>query len=191
MPLSRALVDRARRVYVREDPTGDWVDGQPPTEQAYGPWFPMRFRPQAQNEVQVGNRGGYSYVDGVARVLMGLTFEDGSPVVAPDGTFLAFDADDMLEIESAELGSARWYVNGGAVAIRRRRSLVGFRAELRRAREAQVQEEPMDPSTRALADNPVRIGAPVASDQPTPEDVGVTPREIAVPDPDPFGYEAG
>jgi hypothetical protein len=137
--LNRALVDRARRVYSAEDPAGTWQEGAPPGDQRAGPWFKVRLRPQSASNT--GGDNSAQYVDERARLLIGLRYLDGAPLVVA-GEFVGFDADDWLEIESAELGAGRWKAQAAAKPMRRRKSLVGFRVELVRPREAEVEEEP-------------------------------------------------
>lgn len=142
MGLPHTLVDRARRVYAREDPATAWTEGQPSGEEAVGPWFACRFRPQSRSEQEPANRGGYQYVDEQARLLIGPDYEDGTPLVDADDPSAFMDADDMVEVES-ELGLHRWYCTSAPEPLRRRSGVIGWRVGLRRAREATVAEEPL------------------------------------------------
>lgn len=188
MGLPRALVDRARRVYTREDPNTPWHEGQPHAEEAYGPWFACRFRPQVKNRVDVPDRGGYRYVDETARLLIGNTYEDGTPLVDTDDPTDFIDADDMVEVQS-ELGTHRFFVNGAPGVLRRRRGVVGYTLEIRRARETEVQEGPLgtvDPGAEADLDQP----DDVPQDQVAPQLRGPAAALPQVAD-DPWAYEGG
>lgn len=164
MGLPRALVDRARRVYSREDPTTAWREGQPEAAEAFGPWMAVRFRPGGSNEVEVPDRDGYGYVDEQARLLIGVEYEDGASLIDPvSGGFLGFDADDMVEIQS-ELETDRWFVDGGMGVLRRRRGVVGFTCNLRRAREATVETgllAAVEPGAEPDTDQPDDVAADI------------------------------
>jgi hypothetical protein len=164
MGLPRALVDQARRVYAREDPGQPWREGQPPGEEAFGPWFKCRFRPSSRSEQATPERGGYSYVDETARLLIGKVSADGTPLLDLDDASAFLDADDMVEVQS-ELGTHRWFVNSAPSPLRRRRGIVGWTVQLRRAREATVQEEPMAPQVA----EPARVAAPSGAPVVDPE----------------------
>lgn len=137
MSLNRALVDRARRVYTREDPSTPWREGSPDAVRAYGPWVRVRFRRQVESEagngVQVNEEGA---------LLIGLKDERGVPTYVA-GRFIAWDADDMVQIRSAEGEDELWSVSSGVRPLRRRKGFVGFRCTIRAAREATVAEGPL------------------------------------------------
>jgi hypothetical protein len=161
--LDRALVDRARRVYNREDPTGAWREGQPKGEEALGAWVPVRMRRQdeseADNQVRVQEQGG---------LLIALYYEDGITPTYEGARFSAWDADDMVEVEY-EGSTERWYVASGVRPLRRREGFVGFRCSLRQAREASVTEEELaDPDLVVLG--PAGEHAPPRGDLPVVAD---------------------
>jgi len=54
------------------------------------------------------------------------------------GGLISLSPNDRVEVESVQLGNNVWLVTGDPKPIRKKRSLLGFRAELKRVDEHQV-----------------------------------------------------
>lgn len=142
MPFNGFLIDQARRVYEREQPTGpdEWEEGEPRFDDRpnHGPWFRARLTIREPREEATGR--GYRYLEGDAELMVGLRDLEGGFLVDPDGRFVGFDADDQVEVlpkgaERPEL----WSVNTGMEPIRKvRGKLLGFRVGLNRVRDVSV-----------------------------------------------------
>jgi hypothetical protein len=123
--LRRALVDRAR--VVRRVPTGPPVEGTTPFGDAASAWFLARLIQASIDGEANGNQPGRTRVPRTPQLLYGLVDESGAPIVV--------HADDRVEVDSAELGSAVWQVNGEPQPLRKRKVMLGGLADLVRVEE--------------------------------------------------------
>lgn len=121
MGLGGALVDRARPV--RRTDAGLRVEGRTQYGEAKGPWFRCRLELPAAGEQGAAPTG-------VRPVLTEPTLmyeprdEEGDP--------LHLTNQERVEVVSRELGSELWELTGDPQPIRKRRTLIGWQAQLRR-----------------------------------------------------------
>jgi hypothetical protein len=121
MGLGGALVDRARPV--RRAAAGLRVEGRTQYGEAKGPWFRCRLELPAAGE-QADTPTGVRPVLTEPTLLYGTRDEEGDA--------LHLTNQERLEVESRELGSELWEIIGGPQPIRKRRTLLGWQAQLRR-----------------------------------------------------------
>jgi hypothetical protein len=123
MPLSRALVDRARLLRKAASATKvggrtTFVDTEP------GTWFPARLTlPTATNEQ---TPSGFSSRRVVLVPTLLFDVEDD------DGTEVEVRFNDMVEVESEDLGSTTWQVTAEPMPMRKREGIIGYSTTLRR-----------------------------------------------------------
>jgi hypothetical protein len=120
--LRRALVDRAR--VIETVSTGAKVDGRKVSRPVEGPWFPARLTLRESPEQSA--RG---------RTRVAKRPELLADYVAEDGTRVELEADQRVEVDSADLGRGTWQVDGSPEFMRRRRGPVGWLATLLRVDE--------------------------------------------------------
>jgi hypothetical protein len=138
MGLLAVLVDEARRVY-EEEPEGEpWAEGEPPSEEKTGPWFRARLFPGQPRVSSPEARGRMLLIEGDAQLLLGVKDREGAKLYDDTGEFVAFDADDILEVKSKQLGTARWQVIAMPEPLRKKRRVIGYQCQLRRVRETVV-----------------------------------------------------
>jgi hypothetical protein len=144
VPFNSFLIDRARRVFEEQQPTGasEWVEGEPRFSDTpkHGPWFRARLTVREPREDAPQGRG-YRYLEGDAELMLGTRDLEGGYLADPDGRFVGFDADDRVEVitKGGEL-SELWLVNTGAEPIRKVRGrLLGFKVGLNRVRDVTVE----------------------------------------------------
>jgi hypothetical protein len=121
MGLGGALVDRARPV--RRAAAGLRVEGRTQYGEARGPWFRCRLELPAAAE-QGGVPTGVRPVPTSPTLLYETRDEEGDP--------LRLTNQERLEVVSKELGSEEWEITGDPQPIRKRRTLIGWQASLRR-----------------------------------------------------------
>lgn len=120
MGLGAALVDQARRV--RTATSGARVEGGSPIVTAQGPWFPARLEMQAAPELAGLGAGG-----GPVRVEPAPTL-----IYRPQPADTMPRPSDRIEVDSPELGRAIWRVTGEPEPWRKKRRVIGYRANLER-----------------------------------------------------------
>jgi len=124
--LKRALVDRAR--VVRAEATATKVDGRTQYAQVPGEWFKARFIQASIDGESGGNENaGRVRVPRTPQLLCGLFDVAGGVIV--------IHADDMVEIDSPQLGQAMYHVNGEPQPLRKRVKMLGWLANLTHVEE--------------------------------------------------------
>src|SRR4051794_11666814 len=120
MAITAFLIDRARRVYSEQAPTG-WDEEGPTFQEKRGPWFKCRLTEQEAREQMPAGRGVYRYLEGDAELLVGVKDMEGGRLVDVDGRFTAFDSDDKLEVvkRGASEPGELWELNTRVEPIRR------------------------------------------------------------------------
>jgi hypothetical protein len=126
MALGAVLVDRARPV--RKRATGEKVEGTTPMAPVHGAWFRCRLTMPKGYE-----NGGTQQSARRSRRSPELMYEMRD--LAGDDIVLRFD--EEVIVESAELGTSRWKVNGDPEPLRKKRSVIGWIATLERVDEKQ------------------------------------------------------
>lgn len=157
MNVGRFLKDEARRVYYEQLPGGggslpgdddEWIDGEPAApgggadayERRHGPWFKALLTVQQPRQFAPSGRGVYVPLEGDAELMLGIRDTEGNLFTNPDGEFVAFDADDRIEVKSKQLGRGVWHVNTGVEPLRTVRGpVVGWRVGLKRYTESEVE----------------------------------------------------
>lgn len=139
MAFTTFLIDQARRVYQEQAPT-PWGEGEPEYRVKHGPWFRCRLTVREPREEAPPGRG-YRYLAGDAELLLGVRDLEGGALVDENGTLVAFDADDQLEVMvKRSSASELWGVNTGGEPIRRvRGKLLGFKVGLVRNTDVHVE----------------------------------------------------
>src|SRR5688572_20218837 len=121
MGLGAALVDRARRV-VKEAAT-ERVEGTTHMAEVHGPWF--RARLTLAGEVDTpGVEASYRRVVRTPTLMFGVKNTEGEPV--------GVRFDDVIEVDSPQLGRGRWQVNGQPEPMRKKRTVIGYTVRLLR-----------------------------------------------------------
>jgi len=125
MAFPGVLVDRARPI--RKVVGAARVEGTTTVASVNGVWFRARLslsgtQEQAQN--------GRKITMPSPSLLYTLRDEAGG--------LISLSPNDRVEVESVQLGNNVWLVTGDPKPIRKKRSLLGFRAELKRVDEHQV-----------------------------------------------------
>jgi hypothetical protein len=131
MGLSAALVDRARVVERRE--SGRRVEGRTVYGEARLPWFKARLElVQAPENTEES---------GVRPVVSQPTLLTG--VRDLEGNQLELGNDVRLEVDSRQLGHTVWQIVGEPAPLRKKRTLIGWQASLRKVtvREAARRAE--------------------------------------------------
>lgn len=123
MPLQSVLIDRARILRqaasaVKVGGRTTFVDTEP------GTWFSCRLQmPTATNEqIPAG------FVSKRVVLVPTLIFDTEDD----DGTEVAVRFNDMLEVESDDLGSTTWQVTAEPMPFRKREGIIGYQTTLRR-----------------------------------------------------------
>jgi hypothetical protein len=123
------LVDRAR---IKEKVgTGTKVEGRTIHADTTGAWFRARLTLPA-GQKQQDESGQRRKERKQPTLLYGKRDTEGEPV--------ELEADQKVEVESEQLGSAVWRVVGTPEPLRRRRSLLGWLATLERVSEVRREE---------------------------------------------------
>lgn len=123
MGLTGALVDRARTI--TRDSTGVKVEGTTLLTDTHSAWFKARlFLDQASERKEQGER---AKAVSTPQILIAYRDEFGELVVV--------DSDMKLEVESPELGTALWRIQGQPQPIRKKRPVIGYLATLERVIE--------------------------------------------------------
>lgn len=123
MSLRSVLKDRARLHRKMASPVKvagrtTFVDGEP------GTWFAARLMvPQSQPEATPAGGAAKRAVLSPT-LIFGTDDDEGSPVV------IRFN--DMLEVESEDLGNAIWQVDGEPRPYRKKRGIIAYEANLKR-----------------------------------------------------------
>lgn len=140
MAFTAFLIDQARRVYSEQAPTG-WTEDGPTFATKHGPWFKCRLTEQEPREQLPAGRGVYRYLSGDAELLVGVRDLEGGRLVAVDGVFVGFDADDKLEVvKKGTTEPVLWEMNTRVEPIRRvRGKLLGFKVGLVRVEDTRVE----------------------------------------------------
>lgn len=139
MSLNVALVDQARRVFTAQDPADDWEE-EPGYGDKTGPWFRARLtvhQPREQND----SGRGYRFLQGDAELMFGVRDAEGGFMADETGRFVAFEADDAIEVASRDLGTQRWNLATGVEPIRKKRRVIGYRVGLQRSEEPSVERQ--------------------------------------------------
>ena len=125
MGLQSVLVDRARPL--RKVVGSQRVEGTTVVEAQTGDWFRARLTlPEAAEQTQNGRKVTMPSPS----LLYSLKDTEGNPI--------ELAAQDRVEVESVQLGSHVWQVTGDPKPIRKKRTLLGYRAQLKRVDEHQV-----------------------------------------------------
>lgn len=131
MALTAALVDRARPVERRR--SGRRVEGRTVFGEARGAWFKARLElPQAPEGAEAPT--GVRPVVTAPTLMYGVRDSDGQPVELTN--------QKRVEVDSKELGRATWDVVGDPQPIRKKRTLLGWQAQLRRVVVHEGEEAP-------------------------------------------------
>lgn len=91
---------------------------------------------------------GYHRIEASAKLLVGLTFLDGSSLTdgaRGQGEFVAFDDAMLLQVQSEASPDGIWHVISRSQPLRKRQRVIGFEFALRRSREPVVTERALDP----------------------------------------------
>ncbi len=91
-----------------------------------GPWFRVRLTLPPQPETQEPG-GGRRRVEKRPSVLIDRTDENGDPVV--------LSVEDKLEVDSRQLGRAIYQLDADPEPLRKRRTVIGWEAPLRRVED--------------------------------------------------------
>lgn len=140
MAFTTFLIDQARRVYSEQAPTG-WTEDGPVFGTKHGPWFKCRLTEQEPREQLPAGRGVYRYLEGDAELLVGVRDMEGGSLVAADGAFVGFDADDKLEVvKKGETRAVLWEMNTRVEPIRKvHGARKGFKVGLTRVDDTRVE----------------------------------------------------
>ena len=126
MGLQSVLVDRARPL--RKVVGAERVEGTTVVSAQTGEWFRARLTlPEATEQAQNGRK---------------VTMPSPSLLYSlrdVSGNLIELAAQDRVEVESVQLGNYVWQVTGDPKPIRKKRTLLGYRAQLKRVDEHQVQ----------------------------------------------------
>lgn len=122
MGLAAVLVDRARPIRPRRDVHK--VEGSTQMVPDEGAWFRCRLNVATGEEREGGT--GRRTVPGTS-IICALKDENGQAV--------ELSINDRVEVESRELGLAVWQVTADPRPIRKKRSLLGLRVQLKRVDE--------------------------------------------------------
>jgi hypothetical protein len=122
MALTAALVDKARVINRRD--AGRVVEGRRITVPEQGPWFRCRLRPAGSAEDTDDGRVAYR---NRTTLLVGVRDSSGQKI--------EIRGSDQLEVDSKELGHARWQVTGDPKPIRKRRTILGWRVSVSKLEE--------------------------------------------------------
>src|SRR4051812_40665188 len=125
MAFTAVLVDQARMVSRAK--AGPRVEGTTRLVTTQGPWFRARlFLADAPQDTSDGRPRTVAS----PQLLYGLRDLDGNGVL--------LNANQRVEVASAQLGNALWELTGDPEPIRKRRSLIGYQANLTRVEEHEV-----------------------------------------------------
>lgn len=131
MALGSALVDRARTV--SNEPLPRRVEGRTQRASVRGEWFRARLEP-------VGGPEGTDPAGGRRRVVAGTTLLYGPRDAA--GLSVVVTTEDLLEIDSRELGRATWRVTSDPTPLRRKRTVIGFQVPVQLVTARQMDRPP-------------------------------------------------
>lgn len=129
MALGAALVDRARPIRKRK--SAERVEGMTMVRPVSGEWFKARLFPvasPAEEDEQRGRRRALKR----PQLMYGVKDAVGDPIV------LSFDA--RVEVDSPQLGRSIWRVTGVPQPMRKKRSVIGFLADVEQVDEAESRE---------------------------------------------------
>jgi hypothetical protein len=130
MGLTGALVDRARTVESRR--SGRRVEGRTVFRPVAGTWFKARLELPQGSETDAPT-GARTVI--VQPTLMFATRDsDGQPVEVTN--------QKRVEVDSAQLGRTVWDVIADPQPIRKRRTVIGWQAPLRRVEMHEAEEAP-------------------------------------------------
>lgn len=127
MALGAVLKDRAR--YVRNEPAAVKVEGSTVMVSDSSPWFRARLEMTALPESQ--DSQGRSRIVPAPSLMFGVRDSEGNSLIRDDGGCV-ISAQDRIEVESRELGTAIWEVTGDPVPMRKKRTVLGYQAPLQR-----------------------------------------------------------
>jgi hypothetical protein len=125
MGLQSVLVDKARPV--RKVVNGARVEGTTVASVVTGEWFRARLTLAEAQETTENGRKRTLPAPSLIYSLRDL-----------GGNLIQLAAQDKVEIESVQLGNNTWQVTGDPKPIRKKRSLIGYKASLKRVDEHKV-----------------------------------------------------
>lgn len=126
MGINSVLVDQGRTL--TNSSTIKRVEGTTRVTQVAGTWF--RCRLFLAGGMEMTDSGGHPRTVPAPQFLYGLRDSTGQPV--------NLNADQRLEIESVELGTAVWQLTEDPEPLRKKRAVLGYLGTLRRVDEHQV-----------------------------------------------------
>lgn len=124
MALGTALVDRARVVW--REPAGPRVDGRTPFEDVHGEWFKARLTVPSTTE-SADPAGARRRVPVAPTLMYGVRDLAGGPVEV--------NSNQRVEVDSPQLGRDVWDVVSEPEPMRKRRTIIGWIATIRRVED--------------------------------------------------------
>ena len=156
MGLGSACVDRARPV--RRAAAGLRVEGRTQYGETKGPWFHCRLELPAAGEQAGGVTGMRPVI--TEPTLMYVPRDE-------EGDELHLTNQDRLEVVSRELGSEDWELTGDPQPIRKKRTLIGWQAALKRVAIHEADTPAIVPPPPPPSDHVASSSALALSDQVT------------------------
>lgn len=131
MPVGSALVDKARQVI--SQPSGLRVEGTTQHAQVNGPWFRCRLMIESLPENPDAS-GGRKRVEVHPNFMYEKRDEHGQPT--------SLTVENLVEVVSAELGTAVWRLDADPTPVRKKRTLSHFEVNLRRVEDHELRGHP-------------------------------------------------
>jgi hypothetical protein len=136
MAIGAVLVDRAR--VIERLAAGVKVEGTTMTATSSSAWFRARLFLEGSPERR--EQGERKKVVATPQLMFAMKDENGELISGLDDSFpTAVLAKSKVEVNSAQLGRSVWFVTGDPQPIRKKRSVIGWLANLERVVERPVK----------------------------------------------------